>query len=605
MHNSSEILMTLTVGLGLAAFLGFLAHRLRLSPIVGYLLAGIVVSTHTPGYMADPHIAGQLAEIGVVLLMFGVGLEFHFRELLAVKYVATFGAVIQSTFTTLMVTGFIHLQGGGWISGLVLGLSVSVASTVVLVRVLADHRELHTPAGHIAVGWLVVEDLFTILILVLLPIIFPDNASAQAASGFQVVTAIGLALVKVTALIVLAFVIGLRFIPKILEKVAKTHSRELFTLTILFCALGLAMASSLFFDVSPALGAFFAGMIVGRSEFSYRAAADAFPMRDAFTVLFFVSVGMMFQPAQLLASPTLLLSLLVIVLVVKPLAAFPVLYVMHYPFRTILTVGVALAQIGEFSFILVSLGAQLGLISDAMTNAVVATAIISITLNPFLHRGIDPLCRVLQTNPRWSRFLNRVPRRAEVCHTNETGALMKASVENGFMDERDCVGEDDIPDVKHRAIIVGYGPVGQIIVRILQQNHIEPVVIEMNLDTIKQLRQKRICAVYGNAGQNATLQGAKIESARTLILSSDQVTNAGEMIRLAKELNPKIRILARANYVAQIALLRAVGADLVFAGEAELASVFAESILRELGATDAQMDLERQRIREELGMNIS
>ncbi len=600
MHPSSEILMTLTAGLGLAALLGFFAHKLRLSPIVGYLLAGIVVSTHTPGYVADPHIASQLAEIGVVLLMFGVGLEFHFRELLAVKYVAISGAVIQSTFTALIMTGLIHLQGGGWTSGLVLGLSVSVASTVVLIRVLADHRELHTPAGHIAVGWLVVEDLFTILILVLLPIIFSDNASTQTTSGLQVVMAVGLALAKVVTLIVIAFVVGTRVIPKILEKVAKTHSRELFTLTILFCALGLAMASSLFFDVSPALGAFFAGMIVGRSEFSYRAAADAFPMRDAFAVLFFVSVGMMFQPTQLLASPTLLLSLLVIVFVVKPLAAFPVLYLMRYPIRTVLTVGIALAQIGEFSFILVTLGTKLGLISEAMTNAIVATAIISITLNPFLHRGIDPLCRTLQAKPRCWHFLNRRAF-ANTVSTHSDEVESREDKESGS----GAYSNEGVLDVKHRAIIVGYGPVGQIVARILQQNHIEPVIIEMNLDTIKQLRQKHICAVYGNAGQNATLRGAKIETARTLILSSDQVTNAGEIIRQVKELNPKIRILARANYVTQIEPLRAVGADLVFAGEAELASVFAESILRELGATDAQMDLERQRIHEELGMNLN
>ena len=611
MHGSSALMMTLTVGLGLAVLLGYLAHRIRLSPIVGYLLAGIIVSSHTPGYVADQKIADQFAEIGVILLMFGVGLEFHFRELLAVRRVAVPGAVLQSLLTTLAVAVFMHTVGYSWAAGAVAGLSVSVASTVVLIRVLADHRDLHTPAGHIAVGWLVVEDLFTVLILVVLPAIFGNavgNTGAESGGLADVVTtaesvestvstvnamagtswnslvsAIGMSVLKVGLLVAIAFLIGTRVIPVMLERIAKTRSRELFTLAVLFCALGLAVASSLFFDVSPALGAFFAGMIVGRSEYSFRAAADAIPMRDAFAVLFFISVGMMFNPAQLFDSPGVLTLLLAVVMIGKPLASFPILFLMRYPLRTTLTVCVALAQIGEFSFILASLGGLLGIIPDSVNNAIIAAAVLSITLNPLLYEAIGPFERWVNRHGRWKKLLVRGPGKGGVAMT-------------------DCSTPDEMYPLEesHRVVIVGYGPVGQTVVRILRENQMEPVVIEMNPTTAKQLREEGIRVVHGDASREATLRGAQIQKVRTLILSSDAALHTPEIIRLTRELNPEIRILARVHYVNQRDAILAVGANAVFSGEAELAMVFAETLLRELGATDSQIDSERHRVHDEM-----
>jgi CPA2 family monovalent cation:H+ antiporter-2 len=570
MHNL-DLILTLTACLAIAALLGYITHRLRLSPIVGYLMAGLVVGPYTPGFVANKDIAEQLAEVGIILLMFGVGLEFHLKELLDVRRVAVPGAIVQSAVATLLAIVVLHAFGWSWTAGLIFGLAISVASTVVLVRVLADNRDLHTPAGHIAVGWLVMEDLFTVLVLVVLPVIFePTSATAG-----QVVLSLGIAAAKIAALIGLIFIVGGRLIPWLLNRVAGTRSRELFTLTVLVIALGIAVGSAKLFGVSMALGAFLAGMVVGRSEFSHRAASEALPMRDAFAVLFFVSVGMLLAPSQLLASPILLAAILTIILLGKPLAAATIVRLLRYPFTTALTVAIALAQIGEFSFILATLGRQLGILSAEATNILVAAAICSITLNPLLYRLIDPFDKWVSRRPRLWRILN-----------SRVVALGDLYQEGG----------ETNPSLHHCAVVVGYGPVGQIITRLLKQNDIEPIIIELNVETVHRLHTEGIKAVYGDAGHQESLRAAGVAQAGTLILSSDAIQSTPEIIRLARELNPTVHVLARASYVNQLDAFRQAGADFVFSSEGEVALAFTEAILRSLGATAEQIDREREQV---------
>ncbi len=386
-----------------ALILGFITQRLGMSPIVGYLLAGIAVGPHTPGFVADHDTAEQFAEIGVILLMFGVGLQFHFKELLAVRRVAIPGAVCQSAVATLLGCLIARQLGWTWSAGIVFGLAISVASTVVLIRVLADNNHLHTPTGHIAVGWLVVEDIFTVFMVVLLPMIF-GAGSLESGSLFA---ALGLSLVKIILLTTLAFLVGGRVIPWLLHQVAATRSRELFTLTVLVLALGIAIGSAQLFGVSMALGAFLAGMVVRQSDFSLRAASDALPMRDAFAVLFFVSVGMLFNPAQLLQEPALIAGTLAIIMLGKPLAALAIVLLLGYLPRVALSVAIALAQIGEFSFILATAGRNLGVLGESGSNALVAAAIISISLNPLLYRLIEPLDSRYKQSRLWRMFQRR------------------------------------------------------------------------------------------------------------------------------------------------------------------------------------------------------
>lgn len=359
MHDLG-LIMTITGSFTAALLLGYLTHRMGMSSIVGYLLAGIAVGTHTPGFVADQGMAEQFAEIGVILLMFGVGLQFHVKELFNVRRVAIPGAVCQSAVATLLSCLLARWLGWSWSAGIVFGFAVSVASTVVLLRVLVDNNELHTPTGHIAVGWLVVEDIFTVFLLVILPIFFGSGV----AGSDSLPLAIGLSVVKIALLVALTFFVGSRLIPRLLWHVAATRSRELFTLTVLVLALGIAVGSAKLFGVSMALGAFLAGMVVRQSDFSFRAASEALPMRDAFAVLFFVSVGMLFTPSYLMEEPGLVLATLVIILVGKPLAALVIVLVLGYAPRVALSIAVALAQIGEFSFILATVGKDLGVLGE-------------------------------------------------------------------------------------------------------------------------------------------------------------------------------------------------------------------------------------------------
>jgi monovalent cation:H+ antiporter-2, CPA2 family len=578
MHENLDLILTLTGGLTAALVLGYVTHRFGLSPIVGYLLAGIAVGPNTPGFVANREMADQLAEVGVILLMFGVGLHFHFKELLAVRRIALPGAITQSVVATVLGAVTVWAFGWGWAAGIVYGLAISVASTVVLTRVLVDNNDLHTPTGHIAVGWLVVEDLFTVVVLVLLPALFGDR---DAGPGGLTLT-LGLAALKIGALVTLTFLLGSRLIPWLLKRVAATGSRELFTLAVLVIALGIAVGSAKIFGVSMALGAFLAGMVVGRSDFSLRAASEALPMRDAFGVLFFVSVGMLFDPHYLVEAPMLVAATFVIIAVAKPLAALSIVLALRYPPKVALAVAVALAQIGEFSFILAALGKDLHLLPDAATNALVAAAIVSISINPLLYRLVDPFETWAARHSGLWRWLNTRAR-------PQTLSAPTPSADSG-------------PTVssQHRAAIVGYGPVGRTLARLLRDNQIVPAVIEMNLETVQQLRGQGVLAVYGDATHRETLKSAGVDRAGSLILSASAMGGAKEVIRIARELNPRIKILARTEYLRERAALLQAGADSVFSGEEEVALAMTESILEALGAIPEQINRERERVRSDL-----
>ena len=565
--HSIDLILTLAGGLGTALLFGFATHRIGLSPIVGYLIAGLLVGPYTPGFVADRHMAEQLAEVGIILLMFGVGLQFHIEELVAVWRVAVPGAIAQSVVATGL--GMAVAYAFGWTStaGLVFGIGLSVASTVVLIRVLSDNRDLHTRAGHIAVGWLVVEDLLTVLVLVMMPAVYGVRTGDSG-----VAASLGLAALKVAILTALVLVGGRRTVPWLLTRIAATRSRELFTLTVLALALCISVASAQFFGVSMALGAFLAGLVVGRSEFSVRAASEALPMRDAFAVLFFVSVGMLLEPGFVMNAPLLILSALAVVLIGKPLVALGLVLLWGYPAGVALRIAVALAQIGEFSFIVAAVGAQLGLVTDDVRNTLIATAIISIAVNPLLYRAVRPL-------ERW------VPQRRTAADTPAEAPGDRRPVDD---------------DPRHRAVVIGYGPVGRTVARLLRQNDILPTIVDLNIDTVRALRDEGLPAIYGDAGHRDTLVGAGVPTSGAIILSVAGLPEAREVIRTARELNPSILILARTAYIRELVTLKQAGANVVFSGEGEVALAFTETILGRLGATPEQIDRERARVHEEI-----
>ncbi|WP_129126215.1 cation:proton antiporter [Geomonas oryzae] len=573
MHELN-LITTVTGGFLAALVFGYLAHRIGLSSIVGFLLAGIAVGPRTPGFVADRHMAEQFAEIGVILLMFGVGLQFHFKELLEVRRAAIPGALGQSAVATMLSALVALGLGWSWPAAIVFGFAVSVASTVVLLRVLVDNNELHTQAGHIAVGWLVVEDILTVFLLVILPVLF----GTQGTAGTGLASAVAFAILKIALLVAVTFLVGGKLIPRILEHVAATHSRELFTLAVLVLALGIAVASARFFGVSMALGAFLAGMVVKQSDFSFRAASEALPMRDAFAVLFFVSVGMLFDPSHLVQHPGLVLATLGIIIIGKPLAALVIVLALRYPPRVALAVAVALAQIGEFSFILASVGRDLKVLGESGASTIVAAAIISISLNPLLYRMIPGFERRAKTTRFWR-----------------------------YLEERARPGRDGVeaPDEVHgagRAVVVGYGPTGKTLARLLAENGIEPFVVEMNLQTVRRLQKEGTAALYGDVTLRDTLEAAGVASAVALVLTSAGMQGEEDVIKLARELNPEVRILARATYLRDVPGLYRAGADAVFSGEGEVALNMTEHMMRALGATDEQIERERDRVRGELAV---
>ncbi len=577
--HHADLLMTLSVSFVAALVFGYGTYRLGLSPIVGYLLAGMFVGPHTPGFTADHELAEQLSEVGVVLLMFGVGLQFHFEELWGVRRIALPGALVQIGVSTVL-GGLVGVAfGWGLSGGLVYGLAISVASTVVLLRVLSDNNDLHTRTGHIAVGWLVVEDLFTVLVLVLLPVLF--GAGERTAGG--VFLALGGSTAKLGLLMAFTVYAGGRTLPWILDRVAATRSRELFTLTVLVLALGIAVGSAEFFGASMALGAFLAGMVVGRSEFSLRAATEALPMRDAFAVLFFVSVGMLFNPSVLVESPGLMAATLAIVLLGKPLAALAIVLLLHYPLRVALAVATALAQIGEFTFILAGLGSQLGLLAADAGNALIGAAIVSISLNPLLYRLTSSVHREYQRRPGLR---------------NRLAFLSKLRWAPNGVNHEPIVSAPEIP--VDEAIVVGYGPVGRRLVEFMREHGVKPTVIELNLDTVRAIREHGGHAVYGDAFHAETLRKAGIEKARSLVLSAAYTAGCEDVIRLAREANPKIKVFARANYLREVARLREAGADAVFTAESEVALSLVEAVLRDHGAGAEGIDRARHRLRAEL-----
>ncbi len=575
MHDIGLIL-TLTGGLTAALVFGYVTHRLGLSPIVGYLIGGTLLGPHTPGIEVNAELAQQMAELGVILLMFGVGLQFHIKELLAVWTTALPGALLASPMAASV--GYLAAVSAGvsWQGAIIFGAALSVASTVVMMRVLSDNRDLHTVKAHIAVGWLVVEDLITVIALVLLPVLLTPSSSTLGVT--LAVTAI-----KVTALVAFTVLVGNRVIPYLLDRVAATRSRELFTLTVLVLALGIAVGSAQLFGVSVALGAFLAGMVVGRSEYSQRAASDALPMRDAFAVLFFVSVGMLLDPMTVLDEPLLLLAALGVVVVVKPLIAVLIMRVMRYPFRVSLAVAVALAQIGEFSFILTSLGKVLGVFTEGATNTLVAVSILSIVMNPLLYRSVPVIERRAMRWPRVWQLLNG--------STGMTAQDPDTRVR---------------PQARYRAVVVGYGPTGRTVTRLLRDNEVQPTVVELNMDTVRELRAQGIDAIYGDASHPDTLQAAGIGDASVLILTSADIAHTEDVIKTARQQQPRLRVMARTNHLRERDKLKAAGADMVFSGEGEVALAFTESILFRLGATAEQIDRERGRVHVELfGNSVS
>jgi CPA2 family monovalent cation:H+ antiporter-2 len=533
MHDLATLL-TLAGGLAGALLFGYLANRLALSPIVGYLMAGVLVGPFTPGFVADREIAQQFAEIGVILLLFGMGLRFHLHELIAVWRVAVPGALIQSALSTAALAALLHFVGWSWTAGIILGMAISVASTVVMAMVLAHWRDLHTPIGYIAIGWTVVEDILTVAMLLLLPVFFGSGGETSAGAALAIAGA------KIVGLVITVVVLGRSVVPWALEKIERTRSRELFTLAVLVLAVGIAVGAAGIFGVSMELGAFLAGLAVGRTDFAARAAIDAIPMRDAFAVLFFVSVGMLFNPRSLVDAPLPVAMVLLVVIVGKPLAAFITVRALGTPIATALPVSAAFSQVGEFSFILGTVARELRLVTDTGWDALVAASIISIALNPTVYR--------------WAR--RRV--------TATVDFARAARPERAAIDPR-------------RSILVGYGPVGRIVHRLLTDRGADVTVVDLNLQTVRGLRDRGLKAVYGDVLRAGTLDEAGIATAASLVLSAD-VDEAAEIVRQARLLNPGLRVLARCAHLRDATALRRAGASVVAAGEAEVGVALAEAV---------------------------
>ncbi|MCC6678899.1 MAG: cation:proton antiporter [Phycisphaerales bacterium] len=566
------LLTTIAAAFAAAWVLGLVTHRLGLSPIVGYLLAGVVIGPYTPGFTGDVKLAQQLAEVGVILLMFGVGLHFHLADLLKVKGVAVPGAVGQSLVATVATVAVFWLLGWPVRSGVVLGMAMAVASTVVLLRVLMDRGMLNTSHGHVAVGWLIVEDIFTVLALVLVPIFAVEapgaGGAAAGSGGLSGLATVGWAVLKLVALVAIVLLAGSKVVPWVLTQVAKLRSSELFTLTVLVLSVTIAVGSATIFGASVALGAFLAGMVVAQSPVSHQAAADALPMRDAFAVLFFVSVGMLFDPSFLVAHPMLVVAGLAVVLVFKPLAALVIVAALGYPARTALVVAIGLAQIGEFSFILGQVAREHGLLPEEGMQVLVATAMISITLNPLLFRSLERIEGWAQRWPWLWRVLN--------ARHGRRGAGINAVAQR-------AVAADERP----LAVIVGYGPVGRVVDALLRDAGILTAVIDSNIDTITTLTKAGRPAIYGDAARREVLEQAGIRRAAYLIVTLPHSEGRGPLILLARELNPAIEVTARARYLGERDGLMGAGANRVVFEEGEAGVALARHVLERRGVDEA------------------
>jgi CPA2 family monovalent cation:H+ antiporter-2 len=567
MHHNISLITTIAAALGFGLIFGMLAVRLRLPALVGYLAAGVLIGPATPGFVADVALASQLAEIGVMLLMFGVGLHFSLDDLMEVKGIALPGAVLQITVATLMGIGVSQLWGWSLGAGLVFGLALSVASTVVLLRALEDRGQLDSFNGRIAVGWLVVEDLVTVLVLVMLPALagpLGGNAGGGHGAGDSLWLALGKTLLSVGAFVAFMLLVGRKLFPWFLWKVAKTGSRELFTLAVIAAAVGIAYGSSLLFGVSFALGAFFAGMVLRESALSHRAAEETLPLRDAFSVLFFVSVGMLFDPRVLVEHPLEVLAVVAIILFGKSLAAFVLVLALRYPLNTAITVSASLAQIGEFSFILAALGMSLGLLPELGQNLILAGAIISIAVNPLMFKAIDPLQAWLRSKSDLARKLER---------STDPLAELPMTVTH----ER----------LTGQVVLVGYGRVGKRIAEELTRQGVYYVVAEQNREMVEELRRRDQPAVAGNAADPAVLIQAHIARASMLVIATPDTFHVRAMVETAKALNPAIRCVVRSHNEEEAHLLRQETGGAVFVGERELAHSMTRHVLEGLAEAPA------------------
>jgi len=557
-----DLIILLAVGFGIALIFGYIAARLRLPPLIGYLIAGIIISPNTPGIVADMALANQLAELGVMFLMFGVGMHFSLSDLLQVRRIALPGAILQIAVATLLGVGVSMWWGWSFGSALVFGLSLSCASTVVLLKALGDRGLLDSVNGKIAVGWLLVEDLVMVLVLVLLPataVLLGGKPLAHAATDQSIWITLGITLLKVAGFIAFMLIIGKRLVPMIMQFVARLGSRELFTLTVVAAAVSIAYGSYAIFGVSMALGAFFAGMVVKESDFSHRAEEETLPLREIFSILFFVSVGMLFDPRILVEQPLHILAVIAIIMVGKTLAAMALVLFFRYPINTALTVGASLAQIGEFSFILATLGVSLGLLTLEAQNLILAGALFSITLNSFVFSAIEPIQRWIRERSHLARLLER---------SGDPLAMLPDEVDQDYL--------------RDQVVMVGYGEVGRRITKTLMEKDIRVVIAEENREIVENLRKKGIPAVSGEATEPSVLIQAHIMHARLLVLSPMDIIDIHRIVDIAKQLNPRIEVLCCAESHEEAEVIRQDNVGLVFYAKEEMAKNMSQHILHQI-----------------------
>lgn len=562
MHHSLPLITTIAMGFALALILGLIAVRLKIPPLVGYLLAGVVVGPYTPGLMGDISIAQELAEIGVMLLMFGVGLHFSLSDLMRVRNIAIPGAIVQIVVATLLGSCIAILWGWNYSSALIFGLSLSVASTVVLLKALEERGALESINGHIAIGWLLVEDLAMVIVLVLLPPLshWQDDSASIGVHSQPLWLVFSLTLLKVSAFIAFMLLVGRRYFPKLLWIVARTGSRELFTLCVIAAAISIAYVASKLFGVSFALGAFFAGMIMRESSFSHRAAEESLPLRDAFAVLFFVSVGMLFNPYVLVEQPLQILIVVGIIVIGKSIAAFILVLAFRYPLQSALVVSASLSQIGEFSFILADLGVRLDILPAEGQSFILAGALISIAINPLIFKLVNPLHTWIKSYPRLLRFFER---------DHDTLAELPMSTKDEYL--------------AGQVVIVGYGRVGKRVAHLLSEKNIPYVVVEENRELIASLRAAGLPAVYGDASKPSVLIQSHIAHASMLMIVIADTVHLRTMMQYAYKLNPEIEIVVRTHDEEEAALLEKEIPGKVFFAEGEIAKNMGEYALSRYG----------------------
>ena len=561
MPHDVDLIILLAVGFGLALIFGYLAVRLRLPPLIGYLIAGIIISPNTPGIVADIHLANQLAELGVMFLMFGVGMHFSLNDLLQVRRIALPGAILQIAVATLLGIGVSMIWGWSFGSALVFGLSLSCASTVVLLKALGDRGLLNSVNGKIAVGWLLVEDLVMVLVLVLLPATAAllGGEALTGSADDNIWLTLGITLLKVVGFIAFMLIIGKRLVPMIMQFVARLGSRELFTLTVVAAAVSIAFGAYKIFGVSMALGAFFAGMVVKESDFSHRAEEETLPLREIFAILFFVAVGMLFDPRILVEQPVHVLAVVAIIMVGKTIAAMALVLFFRYPINTALTVGASLAQIGEFSFILATLGVSLKLLSLEGQNLILAGALISITLNSFVFSVIEPVQRWIRERSHLARLLER---------SGDPLAMLPDEVSQDYL--------------RDQVVIVGHGEVGRRITKQLMAEDIKVVIAEENREIVENLREKGIAAVSGMATDPGVLIQAHIQHARLLVLSPMDILDIHKIVDIAKTLNPEIQVLVCAESKEEAEVIRRDQIGEVYFAKEEMAKNMSNHILNQI-----------------------